>query len=290
MTWIYYALLCSILISVSALFQKKILFQEHAIEFCFVVALYNAVLTTPLLIAADFSSLNLGIILTIFVCGTMSAVSFLLSAKAVRHMEVSVSSPFFATVPVVTALLAFFFLGEHITPIQSIGIMLVAIGCYLLQVRPGSGQHQAWKNIFGSKYVHFLIIASWIYGTTSIMDRLILAQWDVPPTTYVPLLHIVILLVTVIIIKSFYTDMTIIPRGFDSHGLIILLVAFFTVGYRFAQMQALSTGYAGPVIAIKYSSVLITTIIGVELYKEGGLKRKIFASCIILVGILLAVL
>jgi drug/metabolite transporter (DMT)-like permease len=103
MSWIIFALLCSVFISISALLQKKILFQEHAIEFCFVVALYNGVLTAPMLLFGDFSNFNIEVFLVILFSGILSAVSFLLSAKAVRHMEVSVSSPLFATVPVITA-------------------------------------------------------------------------------------------------------------------------------------------------------------------------------------------
>ena len=287
MTWITFSLICSLFISISALLQKKILFREHAIEFCFVVALYNVVITAPFLINADFSNFRLFPVVLIILSGVLSATSFLLSAKAVRHMEVSVASPLFASVPVITALLAFFILGERLSYVQNIGIGLVAIGCYLIQVQPGREHKQEWRALFGSKYLHFLMMAALIYGTTSILDRVILSWSGIEPLVYVPLLNIVILATTVIIIKVFYVDKSIIPRGFDNHSLWILAVALLTIGYRFAQMEALQTGYTGLVIAIKYSSVLLTTIIGVELFKEGGLFRKIFASFVILAGVIL---
>ena len=63
----------------------------------------------------------------IYFVSILGAIAFLLVAKSVRHMEISDHSPLMVVSPVITATLAFFFLGESLTPPQVIGIFLLIV-------------------------------------------------------------------------------------------------------------------------------------------------------------------
>ena len=93
MTWYWFAIGSAVLLAVATLLEKKILFKEHAMEFSAVLAFFNALISLPLLLLADFSNISLQVLGAIYIASLLGTASFYLVAKVNRHMEVSESSP-----------------------------------------------------------------------------------------------------------------------------------------------------------------------------------------------------
>jgi drug/metabolite transporter (DMT)-like permease len=290
MTWFTFALISAILLSLTSLFEKKVLIEAHAMEFSTVLAISTAVISLPLLVRGDFSVLTPFTVLLVAVVAILAATAYLLAAKSVRHMDISVTSPLFVLGPGITAVLAFLFLGEGLTLQQVIGLVVLIVGSFTLQMKKGESIIQFFKDIYHSRYILLLVLSLLIYGFTSIMDRALLSKYGFEPGFYLGLVHVFIAVVFIIMLALFHDGLVGIKNGFAKYGSYIFVIALLTVGYRFFQVQATALAFVGLVSAVKRTSSLFTTIIGGEIFHEGHLLRKSIACAVMICGVLLLVI
>ncbi len=287
MTWFTYALISAGLLAITSLLEKKALKVEHAAEFSTVLAIMNAIVSLPLFFIYGVPKLNILSFLIILLVSILAAIAYLLTARSVRHLDISLSSPFFVLAPGINAFFAYIFLGESLTALQIFGILIMLTGSYILQLKPGIKWRDPIKDAYESRYIHLLIIALFIYSATSLLDRYVLSRQGVNPGAYLALVQLFIAIHFLILITLFYDGFKGIKHGLREAGPLILLVSICTVGYRFAQVQATAIAYIGLVSAVKRSSSLFTTLIGGEIFHEQGLLRKTSACLIMITGLLL---
>jgi len=122
--WYIFALMAAGLAAAASLTGKKALIKEHAMEFAAVLAVTNLFLSLFLIpkVSLDFS---MQLFWLMFLVAILATLAYLFVAKAVRHMEISVSSPMLNFGPAIAALMAFLILGEKLTPIQIGGMLMV---------------------------------------------------------------------------------------------------------------------------------------------------------------------
>lgn len=290
MSWLLFALGAAVLLSVSSVIEKKVLFREHAMEFSAVLALFNAVLSLPLLYWADLSHVQPQQLLVIYFASLIGTCSFLLMIKATRHLAISISSPMFLLGPAIVAIAGYVFLGESITSLQIFGIGFLVVGSYLLQLKAGDGLASPLRSFYSSKYLHMIFLALIFYAAGSLADRAVLTRYGVTPAQYIPLVHIFIALNFFFLLYVFYDGAAGIHRGVKKFGPVMLLLGVLTTTHRFLYAQAAAVAMIGLVSAIKRTSSLFTTVIGGEMFHDDNLGRKFLAALVMLGGVLLIVL
>ena len=134
MQWYILALGSAILNALSAVTEKKTLFKEHAMEYATVISLIMFVLSLMFINKVSFS-MPVSYWFLLVIISIMDAIAFLYITKAVRHMELSESSPLFVFGPAITAVLAYIFLGEILTMKHIGGILGVTLGAYVLELK-----------------------------------------------------------------------------------------------------------------------------------------------------------
>src|SRR3989338_6579825 len=154
MTWFAFALLAALFLGVASLFEKRILLQEHSLEFSAVFSLLVAVCSLPFLFFVGPITMSAQALAAIGVASFFSAISFYYTAKCVRHMEISVIAPLLVIAPAVTVLLAFVFLGEALSAWQGWGVGLLLCGAYMLQAKRGTHVLAPLRQIIRSRYAH----------------------------------------------------------------------------------------------------------------------------------------
>lgn len=286
MPWYIFPLISAVLLAASTIFEKKILHNEHATEFSTVFAIFNAILCIPFFFFADFSKLTMGLVFIIYVASVMATVTFLLCTKSNRHMEVSASSPWMILAPAFAAIMAFIFLGEKLSSIQYIGLSFMVVGLYVLQTHKHTSLLEPFREIYSSKYIHYIILSLFLYSFGALIDRLILNRNEVSVFAYLFLIHLFVAINFSIITFFRYDGVKGIKHGIKFYGWLILLVSILTVTHRVTTSIAISTTMIGLVLPIKRLSSLFTTIIGGELFHEKNLARKIIACLIMLVGVI----
>jgi drug/metabolite transporter (DMT)-like permease len=289
MPWYILPLVSAILISIATIIEKKVLTKEHASEFSTVFAMFNAVLCVPFIFFADFSNLTIGRVLVIYFASLLGTLSFLLTAKSTRHMEVSASSPWMILAPAVAAILAFIFLGEKLSAIQVIGMIHMIVGLYILQSHRHSSIWDPLREIYASKYIHFILFSLLLYSICALIDRTLLSKYNVDFMAYMFIAHMFIAINFFIISYVVYGGTKEINHGIKTYGWLILLLSIITVTHRTSTILAISTTALGLVLPIKRLSALFITIIGGELFHEKNLTRKIIACLIMLAGVIFIV-
>ena len=132
--WLLLAHSSAVCATATLLIEKKTLAREHAMEFSAALAFFNLILSVPFLFFVDYSRLQIIPLVYIFFLMILVAMAFLLIAKSIRHMEVSAVAPFLALTPAVTAIFAFMFFNEALDQIQLLGIALILIVAYVLEL------------------------------------------------------------------------------------------------------------------------------------------------------------
>jgi len=290
MSWVFFAIMAAILTATSTIVEKKTLFKQHATVFSATLSLLIFILSIPLLVVADFSNVDFVSVLIMFFISALASIAFLLAAKSLRHLDISVSAPLMTAGPAFTLLFAYIFLGESIKFYQLGGIFLLIVGAYALETKKDHSLLDPLKEFISSRYIHFIIFALILYGLTSVGDRFIVHIRGIPVITYFVIIHFFLAVNFLIMMFVFYDGFQGMRLSLKESGWWILLVAGLTFGYRFFQMEAVSMAYVALVSAIKRSSALFSTFIGGELFKEQNLFRKSVACLIIIAGVLIIVL
>ena len=199
-------------------------------------------------------------------------------------MEISLSSPMFLLGPLITTVLAFIILGEVVTRIQILGMLILVLGTYVLETTHSLHPREFVKNIWGNIYSRHILLGIFLYGLSSVGDRFILKHMSVSPVLYTAIIQFFIA-IQFLFLTWYYRGSPVASMKFvKEHWMSILVLALLTVGYRVTQGYAVSLAVAvGLVIAIKRSSSLFTTIIGGGLFNDHGVLRKSFA-CIVMMG------
>ena len=259
-------------------------------EFAATLAVLNAVLTLPFLFFSKWQFLEPLPLLILVANSCAAAIAFFLVMHAVRHMEVSTASPFFLFEPALIVILAFLFLNEGLTRGQVGGIGLLLFGTYVLETHKFRNALEPLRELMRSRYIHFILLAMFIYSLTAIGDRFVLSRYNIEPWTYLALAQILVALAYMAMLSIFHDGVKGITNGFKVSGGWIFLIALFTIGYRLADVFAVKISYVGLVQAVKKLSVFFSVLIGGELFHEHNLGRKVLASAIMLAGAILIVI
>ncbi|MBU1975543.1 MAG: DMT family transporter [Nanoarchaeota archaeon] len=283
MLWLVFAIGCAILGGIAAIFQKRILKVEHAMEFMTVFAIINFAFSIVLLPFIDLT-FDLWVWIIIYIAAWFGAIAALMVTKSLRHAPISKISPMMNVEPVVIVILAYFLLTEHLSFQNYVGVGLIVLASNFL-----GGKKFYWhpfkhiKHFTHSKYSVLCVVGMVFYAISSILDKFVMNQ-GVSPSTYVFLLHLFLAIDFLILLALFHDGFHGIHHGIQKAGKWIILVSLITVGYRVLQMEALSMAYVSLVIPIKRMSTLFATIFGGTIYKEKDIMTKSLACIVMILG------
>lgn len=289
MTWYILALIAAVLVSVSTIIEKKTLQGEHAMEFSTLFALVNFCLALPFFLMIDYSRLAVVPLAILLLNSVIAATALLYTAKGLRHMDISASSPLYVLSPALIALLAVIFLGEYLTMWQVSGLFLLVIGAYALEMRSNNFL-EPFTTFRDSKYIHYVLFSILLMSVSSVIDRLLLARYDMQPEAFLAFVHLFIAIIFMLAFTYNYGNLSNLRNGLKQYGLVILAIGILTVAHRYAQAESTKLAYVGLVVAVKRSSTLFITLFGGRLFHEKNLLTKTFACLIMIGGMLLIIL
>ncbi len=291
MLWFIPALLSAITSAFGSITEKKSLVTEHAMEFCAALAVCNLLFAVPLALFADFSITGHQLILLVIIAG-IDSIAFLYIAKALRHMDISVASPFLTFGPLFSSFFAFLFLNESLSNNQLSGMFFVIIGAYILELSRKSTLMTPIRMVLKSKYIHYIFIALILYGLSITIGRFLLNKASpdaLSPYTFLFFQEIFIAVILFTMISIRYDGFKGVYHGFKKSGKWILITSFFIMASRFFYVISLTIPVAkvGLAHSIKRTSALFATIIGGEVFHEKHLTERILACLVMLFGVYL---
>ena len=277
MEWYVFALVCALLSGLSTIVKKKVLIDEHTIDFSVTFTVLMFIISLPLLFLIDIHFTARFLLLT-YIASLFGTVAFFFISKAMRHAPISIVSPLTNINPILLMVASFFILGERITFVQVFGIVIFVFGMYMLESRKHDKFLAPIKRIKKERALTFILISGIFYAVSSMLDKVILTFTQ--PLKYLIVVQFFVALNFIILtIYKYKNPMHLIKKDISGP---LLLASILTLAQRLAQFQAVSLTYVSLVIPIKRSGALVSTLIGGELFHEKDLARKLIATIIII--------
>lgn len=208
------------------------------------------------------------------IMGLLGAVGNYFIIKALSQGELSSLAPINSYKPVVALFLGFFLLGELPGVFETIGIVLIILGTFILS---------SVKHIY-NKATLYRILALIFSGTEAIFIKKIILLTDVPSSfLYWALASFIFTIFFVLISKH---PVKIKKTNIKNQIILLFLVALmqYSTNYVFSKMNV---AYA---LALFQLSTLVSVYLGVNIFKESDFLRKILASFIMLIGAIFIIL
>ena len=296
--WYWFALIAAVCIGIKTVLQKKELRREHSLDYVVVVSLVAMLLAGFLWPWVHWETLDWHLVGYIFLASILGALSIWTGAKALRHLDVSLVVPQDVLATALTLGFAYFLLGDRLTVIQWLGIAaLVAGGIMLTRGSFATSRSFGWPanlpigNFFQKKnalFYELLLLLSMVFlSLSSIVDKIILQQTDT--VTFIFVVSSFLFVNHLLIYAIVAGDVGQIPRKVDKLGWIIVGIAVLTTLSRLAYAQALGLAELSLVVIVKQISILIATIWGGRLFKEGHLVWRVSLAVLMLVGVWLLI-
>ena len=283
MEWYIIALIAAVILAIHDIVSKKALNRQHAFSYLTISSIIYFVLTLPFIQFFD-KNLSLTTLFLIYFGAVIYTVYSVLLAKSYRHMEISSVVPLKILNPIPLTIIAFLILGESISRLQLIGILLLLAGGFVLEF-----YGKSFKKIISNKYIIFVLISILLFGFIATIDKFVLRYTNVFTLLFLTTLF---LSVHFLIIQfTLYKGLKDIQLGIRKNFWWIILATITALFADFSYYQALAVPGAlvSLIVPILRLSSLFTVIIGGEIFHEKYLIRKIIACLIMVLGAILIV-
>jgi len=287
MNWFLLAFISAVFSAVSTISEKKALFSLKALDFSFLVSVVTLVFSIPFFFNIQYNTLFTISIAVLFLKTLLNAGAYLSVMQAIKSMEVSEALPLIALSPGLVAILGAPMIGDTLHLHEWLGILLMVTGTYILELRKNnSGIFQPFKLMLGSHKYLYVFIALILFTVTSLLDRLLLKNYSLPPYTFMAFQQLFFVLIFFVAYAAQNKGKVTRIENYSGKVLYtVLIVSVCTVIYRYTQIEATKIAPAALVLAVKRISVLLVVIFGGRLFAEGNILRKSIAAAIILAGI-----
>lgn len=280
--WIFYVLIYSFIKGARDLIKKKAMLKSTATE---VLVLYTSaafLLVTPEAPAAFRADLS--VLPLIALKAVVLFVAYLCAFHAIHKLPISLYSVVDLSRMMFSILLGVALLQEVMGPWQVVGVCLVAAGILLLKV-PQKSCHiqQDTKKI----YVFLAFLQSFLNACSGILDKVISLKMDSGPMQF----WFMLFLALFYLLYAIFTNVKINWKTALRNYWIWIMAIIYVVADKFLFMaNGMEDSQVIIMTLLKRSGCIVTIIGGKLFFGEKRVAYKLLCACIVLTGILLAVL
>lgn len=283
--WFAYSLFFAVWSSVAMLITKKLLRTlDPYFLFAFLLAI-TVPFTAIILLIVGVPVFKAEFFTSIFIAAILDIVAALLFYKALNASEISLLSPISSFNPIFTLIFAAFLLNETPTFLKLVGVVIIVIGAYLLNIsNVRAGILKPFSILLSDKGVQLFLVTNFLWGLTPIFQkRAALATNPITPVA-IPLIEsalIALMLFPVFLRTKKYKNFLI-----SKSKLFIFLGAMTALG-QFAALMAFSLTNLAYATAVFKLSVLFTVILGGVFLKEKNIKERFLGAAVMVLGTIL---
>ena len=225
------------------------------------------------------TAINTKTLVFLILSGIATGASWLCYFKALQIGDVNKVTPIDKSSTILTMIIAFILLGEEITLIKAIAMVLIGIGTYLMITKKENVKVEKKNNAWLIYALGSAIFAS----LTSILGKIGIEGID--STLGTAIRTIVVLIMAWIVV--FVTKKQNTIRNIDKSSWIFLFLSgLATGGSWLCYYRALQTGPASVVVPIDKLSILVTIAFSYIVFKEKLNKKSALGLLLIVMGTL----
>jgi drug/metabolite transporter (DMT)-like permease len=284
--WIIYSLLTAFSLATSDALTKRALVSRDEYFVAWTRLLFALPVLVPILFFIEIPSLD-----RTFWIATLSALpleiaALILYTKALKVSPLSLTMPFLALTPLFLIIMAYVIVGESVSIYGGIGIMLVALGSYTLNLHKMKyALLEPVKAIFREKGSVMIILVAFIFSITASLGKIAIEHSSPFFFGSFYFILITILFTPIAMVKNRgglkISKKDILPLS--SIGVTFALMIIF-------HMLAMSLVNVAYMISIKRTSLLFSILYGHLLFREEKIAEKALGAIIMLLGFVLIVI
>ncbi len=203
--------------------------------------------------------------------------------KAIKYSDLSLSVPILTITPLLLLVTSPIILGEFPSPIGIFGVFLIISGSYLLFFKnQQEGFFQPFRNLFKNKGARYMLAVAVLYSVGANVDKI--GVMNSSPFWWSFILYsFVSLSLTIVIFRKVEN----LGPQIKSSFLGLVLLGGCSAAALIFNMLAIKIALVPYVIAIKRTSVIITSLLGFVFFKEPAFKGRIVAIVLMVLGVML---
>lgn len=286
MNWILLALLSAFFVASADALSKKSLVVNSAYLIAWVRVGFAAPFLLLILPFIPIPELDIYFFLAILILLPLEITALILYMKAIKLSPLSLTLPFLALSPIFLIFTSNLMLGERLDRFGIAGILLTAIGAYLLNVKTTKkGILEPFKAIGRERGSIYMIIVAFIYSITSNLGKMAILHSSPLffASTDLPILAAI--LFPILMWKSHGRVKQLFSRT-ALFSLIGLAIALSTIAHFWA-VSIVEVPYA---ISVKRTSLLFGIMYGALWFKETNITERLIGGVVMFMGIIIITL
>ncbi len=284
MSWFIYALVCALSLATADALSKKAL-DDNTDPYIVAWARtgYAAPFIAVIIPFIDIPELDSVFFVITFLAIPLDIIAVLLYIRAIKVSPLSLTLPFLSLTPIFLIVTSYIILGEKPDKFGFIGIILVVIGAYLLNVHTISqGFLAPFMAIVKEKGSVLMIIVAFIFSIGACLGK-IAVQHSSPAffsVIYIFLLSLFLFIIVSFKSKQFLSKSISRPVPFVFIGMLIAIMIV-------THLKAISLIEVSYMISVKRLSILIGVIYGVMFFNETNIKERFLGAAVMVSGIIM---
>jgi drug/metabolite transporter (DMT)-like permease len=286
--WIILALIAALCGGTSDAFTKKALQHHDEYTIAWIRQLLVVLLLSPSLFFIPIPSLSGNFYKACLFALPLEVIAYICYIKAIKVSPLSLTVPFLSLTPVCLIIIPYVMLGERVSFWGGIGILLIALGGYALNLKEITKGFLEPLKAIGREAGSLLMIAvAILYGFTNTFGKQAINESSALffAVTY-NLAFFVVLSPVLFTMGKIYSRGRISKEALRI-SLLPGLFAAITVIFYTAAMSLTNVAYTNTVCRL---SLLVGVIYGHYLFKETGFRERLVGSTLMLVGFMIIVL
>ncbi len=278
--WYLVAILSGFCMATADALSKRTASRTPALLLAWIREAYALPFLLPLLFIIKIPPLDLTFLLAILACVAMDLVTTFLYMRAIQIAPLSLTVPYLGLTPLFLLLIPTLVLGEKLSLLGIVGVVLVSLGTYVLQIdRLRDGIFKPWVAIFQNRGSFYMFIVAICYAITATLGKLAI-QHSSPlfmTIVYFTLLAIGYVPFVLITTRGKVRPLVAAPLNYLKIGLAMALMAV-------AHFTAISHVPVAYMISLKRLSLLFAILYGYFWFKEQKLRERLLGGAIIVLG------
>ncbi|MBI3486128.1 DMT family transporter [Candidatus Daviesbacteria bacterium] len=239
-----------------------------------------------LLVLGQNIILSANFYLIITIAAILDLIAFNFSFWSIKNEEISLISPIASFNPVFVTIFAMIFLKETPSLIKWIGVIIIVLGAYLLNISEvKGGLLKPFKRLFSNRSIQAFLIANLIWGITPVFQKQAIKASS-PMMASVSENILVLLFLTPFILRKIKQNFKDFKEEIPK---FLILGSIGSLG-TFAAYTAFSLVYIGYASAIFKLSTLFSIIIAGVFLKETNIKERLLGGAVMFLGTILLVI
>lgn len=283
--WIIFALIAAFTLATSDALTKKALSLHNE----YLIAWLRLLLALPLLLISmlfvPIPDLDRYFYIAFLTALPLEVAAIIFYIKALKASPLSLTLPFLSLTPVFLIVIPYIILGEAVSLSGVFGILLIAVGSYMLNLKEiRKGVFEPFVAIKKEKGSIYMIIVALLFSFTASLGKMAI-EHSSPVFFGATFFFAVTVVFTPIAIYKGRNEVRLIFRNGAIKSSIF--PGIFYAAMILSQMIAMSMTKVAYMISVKRLSLLIGVLYGYFLFKETGIRERLFGAILMLTGFVL---